>query len=235
MIFLDKPEGSRKLQDRGIAFLEKLREKGAIQSSFNTAFFFSGDSREPEQAGILGALIGSAYTMLVTLLLCLPIGVGAAVYLEEFAPKGRLTDIVEVNINNLASVPSIVFGLLGLAVFLNFFGLPRSSPLVRAPRQTPRTTAISAAPLHPVRHSLAWPEMAARASNSGRADYARLVDRLRADYAAIPTGEPVRLAKRTSNLFRTRAAGRPAGARRHRLRRRALASTPRRAQPTSSA
>lgn len=128
-IFLENPESSRKLQDRTIGFLEKLRETGAIKSKFNTGFFVNGDSREPEQAGILGALVGSAYTMLVTLILCLPIGVCAAVYLEEFAPKGRLTDIVEVNINNLASVPSIVFGLLGLAVFLNVFGLPRSSPI----------------------------------------------------------------------------------------------------------
>jgi phosphate transport system permease protein len=96
----------------------------------NFAFFTTGDSREPELAGVLGALTGSALTMLVTLVLCLPIGILAAIYLEEFAPKNRLTTIIEVNINNLAAVPSIVFGLLGLAVFLNFFGLPRSAPLV---------------------------------------------------------------------------------------------------------
>ena len=90
----------------------------------------SGDSREPELAGIRGALVGTALTLLVTLALCLPIGVLAAIYLEEFAPKNRLTALIEVNINNLAAVPSIVFGLLGLAVFLNFFGLPRSAPLV---------------------------------------------------------------------------------------------------------
>jgi phosphate transport system permease protein len=93
-------------------------------------FFQSGDSREPELAGIRGAIVGSALTLLVTLALCLPIGVLAAIYLEEFAPKNRLTDLVEVNINNLAAVPSIVFGLLGLAVFLAWFGLPRSAPLV---------------------------------------------------------------------------------------------------------
>ena len=107
-----------------------LSDKGLVEATFNWAFFTSGDSREPELAGIRGALVGSALTLLVTLMLCLPIGVAAAIYLEEFAPKNRLTEIIEVNINNLAAVPSIVFGLLGLAVFLNFFGLPRSAPLV---------------------------------------------------------------------------------------------------------
>ncbi len=130
MLVVESPEDSRKIQDRQIAFLETLKQKGAVQSVFNWPFFVSGDSREPELAGILGALVGSAYTMLVTLLLCLPLGVGAAIYLEEFAPKNRLTNLIEVNINNLAAVPSIVFGLLGLAMFLNFFGMPRSSPLV---------------------------------------------------------------------------------------------------------
>ncbi len=95
-------------------------------------FFTSGDSREPEQAGVGGAVVGSIFTLAVTLLLSFPIGVAAAIYLEEFAHKNRWTDIIEVNINNLAAVPSIVFGLLGLAVFLNFFGLPRSAPLVGA-------------------------------------------------------------------------------------------------------
>ncbi len=129
-ILLDRPEDSRKIQDRQVAFLEKLQELGAVQTVPNFPFFTSGDSREPELAGILGALAGSAFTMLVTLALCLPIGVGAAIYLEEFAPKNRFTELIEVNINNLAAVPSIVFGLLGLAMFLNFFGMPRSSPLV---------------------------------------------------------------------------------------------------------
>ncbi len=123
-------EADRKVTDQEVAFLERLREKGVVQNGFNWRFFTHGDSREPEQAGVLGALIGSALTLLVTLALCLPIGVMAAIYLEEFAPKNRLTDLIEVNINNLAAVPSIVFGLLGLAVFLNFFGLPRSAPLV---------------------------------------------------------------------------------------------------------
>ncbi len=124
------PAGDRKITDLEIALLEHLRATGKVEAHFNTRFFTSGDSREPELAGIRGALSGTAWTMLVTLVLCVPIGVLAAIYLEEFAPKNRWTDIVEVNINNLAAVPSIVFGLLGLAVFLNFFDLPRSAPLV---------------------------------------------------------------------------------------------------------
>ena len=124
------PESNRKVTDQEVAFLERFKELGTVERGFNWLFFTSGDSREPELAGIRGALVGTALTLLVTLALCLPIGVLAAVYLEEFAPKNRLTSLIEVNINNLAAVPSIVFGLLGLAVFLNFFGLPRSAPLV---------------------------------------------------------------------------------------------------------
>jgi phosphate transport system permease protein len=124
------PESNRRVSDREIAWLERLKEKGLIERAFNWAFFTSGDSREPELAGIRGALVGSALTLLVTLVICLPLGVAAAIYLEEFAPKNRITELIEVNINNLAAVPSIVFGLLGLAVFLNFIGLPRSAPLV---------------------------------------------------------------------------------------------------------
>jgi phosphate transport system permease protein len=124
------PEANRRVSDREVAWLEKMKEKGFIERAFNWRFFTAGDSREPELAGIRGALIGSALTLLVTLAICLPIGVAAAVYLEEFAPKNRVTELIEVNINNLAAVPSIVFGLLGLAVFLNFIGLPRSAPLV---------------------------------------------------------------------------------------------------------
>jgi phosphate transport system permease protein len=124
------PEAGRRVSDREVAWLERLKEKGVVERAFNWAFFTSGDSREPELAGIRGALVGSALTLLVTLILCLPMGIAAAIYLEEFAPKNRLTEVIEVNINNLAAVPSIVFGLLGLAVFLNFMGLPRSAPLV---------------------------------------------------------------------------------------------------------
>jgi phosphate transport system permease protein len=123
-------EGDRRVTDREVAWLERLRASGVVENKFNWAFFTSGDSREPELAGIRGALVGSALTLLVTLTLCVPFGVAGAIYLEEFAPKNRLTELIEVNINNLAAVPSIVFGLLGLAVFLNFFGLPRSAPIV---------------------------------------------------------------------------------------------------------
>jgi phosphate transport system permease protein len=124
------PESNRKATDQEVAFLERFRELGKVDRQFNWMFFVAGDSREPELAGIRGAIVGSALTLFITLALCLPIGVLAAIYLEEFAAKNRLTDLIEVNINNLAAVPSIVFGLLGLAMFLNFFGLPRSAPLV---------------------------------------------------------------------------------------------------------
>ncbi|MBI4776294.1 MAG: phosphate ABC transporter permease PstA [Deltaproteobacteria bacterium] len=126
----DVAEGERRLTDRQLAWIDALSQRNRLDVRFNKAFFAAGDSREPELAGIRGALKGSFYTLLVTLLLSFPIGLAASVYLEEFAPKNRWTDLIEVNINNLAAVPSIVFGLLGLAVFLNFFGLPRSAPLV---------------------------------------------------------------------------------------------------------
>ncbi|MFO7987923.1 MAG: phosphate ABC transporter permease PstA [Desulfotignum sp.] len=126
----DVPEPERRVKDYQMAWIDRLQEQGRLEKRFNMTFFTAGDSREPELAGIRGAVAGSFYTLIVTLLLSFPIGVAAAVYLEEFAPKNRWTDIIEVNINNLAAVPSIVYGLLGLAVFLNFFGLPRSVPLV---------------------------------------------------------------------------------------------------------
>jgi phosphate transport system permease protein len=124
------PEADRKLSDRDFAWIDQLQSDGRLRSQFNRAFLFSGDSREPELAGLWGSLVGSFWLMVVTFALCVPVGIAAAVYLEEFAPQNRLTDLIEVNINNLAAVPSIVFGLLGLAVFLNTFGLPRSAPLV---------------------------------------------------------------------------------------------------------
>ncbi|MBE9553309.1 MAG: phosphate ABC transporter permease PstA [Proteobacteria bacterium] len=123
-------EDERRVSDKQIARIESLREQGRVSTDFNLRFFTGGDSREPELAGIAGAALGSLWTMLVVLIMAFPLGVMAAIYLEEFAPKNRWTDIIEVNINNLAAVPSIVFGLLGLAVFLNFFGMPRSAPLV---------------------------------------------------------------------------------------------------------
>jgi phosphate transport system permease protein len=124
------PESERPLSDQAIAWLDRLDASGRIEIRFNTTFFSAGDSRDPELAGIWGAVVGSFLTLTVTLLLSFPIGVATAVYLEEFAPKNRWSDLIEVNINNLAAVPSIVFGLLGLAMFLNFFGMPRSSALV---------------------------------------------------------------------------------------------------------
>jgi phosphate transport system permease protein len=126
----DAPEAQRRFKDPQIAWFDDLDSQGDIRIVFNKTFFTNGDSRDPEQAGILGAAMGSFLTMLVTLLLAVPLGVGAAIYLEEFAPKNRLTQFIELNINNLAAVPSIIFGLLGLAMFINFFGLPRSAPLV---------------------------------------------------------------------------------------------------------
>ena len=113
-----------------IEAFEALETKGLVHTPFNWGLFFNADSRFPERAGLAGAITGSFYMLLVCFALSFPIGIAAAVYLEEFAPKNRLTDLIEVNINNLAAVPSVVFGLLGLAVFLGFFGLPRSTPLV---------------------------------------------------------------------------------------------------------
>jgi len=129
-IDLSLPESDRRIKDDQRAWIETLRSQGRIEKRFNSAFFTAGDSREPELAGIRGALFGSLFTLLICLVIAFPVGVAAAVYLEEFASRNRWTDLIEVNINNLAAVPSIVFGLLGLAVFINFFGLPRSVPLV---------------------------------------------------------------------------------------------------------
>jgi phosphate transport system permease protein len=124
------PPERRLLDTNFIQWHDKLEEQGRVDAFFNTTFFTGSDSREPEQAGIMSSTVGSFLTLFVTLLLSFPIAVLAAVYLEEFAPKNKLTDLIEVNINNLAAVPSIVYGLLGLAVIINFFGFPRSSPLV---------------------------------------------------------------------------------------------------------
>jgi len=123
-------ESQSRLKEKQLAWLAQLRAKGDLRSRFNASFFSTGDSREPELAGIRGAVVGSFFVILVTLGLSLPLGVAAAIYLEEFSRRNRWTNLIEININNLAAVPSIVFGLLGLAVFINFFGLPRSAPLV---------------------------------------------------------------------------------------------------------
>ncbi|GAB4140922.1 MAG: phosphate ABC transporter permease PstA [Sphingomonadales bacterium] len=124
------PEADRTISDETIAWVDQLEQAGRLKAGFNWTFFTSGDSRDPELAGIWGAIKGSFLTLLVTLAVAFPLGVAAAVYLEEFAPRNRWTDLIEVNINNLAAVPSIVFGLLGLAVLLGTLGLPRSTPLV---------------------------------------------------------------------------------------------------------
>jgi phosphate transport system permease protein len=123
-------EGLRPISDKQIAWVTALADAGRLDTRFNRALFSNGDSREPELAGIKGAVMGSFYMLLVTITLSFPIGVAAAIYLEEFAPRNRWSDLIEVNINNLAAVPSIVFGLLGLAVFINWAALPRSAPLV---------------------------------------------------------------------------------------------------------
>ncbi|MFZ2102983.1 MAG: phosphate ABC transporter permease PstA [Oricola sp.] len=130
LVRIAKPQVLRKISDREIAWIDHLKANGRIESTLNSIFLMTGASREPELAGIWGAVIGSALTMIVTMLLSFPIGVASAIYLEEFAPKNRITQFIEVNINNLAAVPSIVFGLLGLAVFINWLGMPRSAPLV---------------------------------------------------------------------------------------------------------
>lgn len=123
-------EALRPLSDAQIGWIDSLLSADKLDTRFNSALFSNGDSREPELAGIRGALMGSFYMLVVTIMLAFPIGVAAAIYLEEFAPRNRWSDLIEVNINNLAAVPSIVFGLLGLAVFINWVGIPRSAPLV---------------------------------------------------------------------------------------------------------
>jgi phosphate transport system permease protein len=126
----DLPPSRRTVTDSQIAIYDRLVEQDRLRSTFNWTLFTAADSRFPELAGLRGALWGSFYLLLVCFLISFPTGIAAAIYLEEFAPKNRFTDFIEVNINNLAAVPSIVFGLLGLAVFLQIFGLPRSAPLV---------------------------------------------------------------------------------------------------------
>lgn len=127
---IDTPEARRRVSDQLIVWTRALVDRGLVTLNFNWPLFTNADSREPELAGVKGALFGSILTMLITITLSVPVGVFTALYLEEYAPKNRFTDLIEVNINNLAAVPSIVFGLLGLAVFINSFGLPRSAPLV---------------------------------------------------------------------------------------------------------
>ena len=126
----DTDESRRKVSNQQIAWADTLKERGIIKKRFNKILFMNPDSRDPELAGIASAVVGSVMILVVAFALAFPIGVGSAIYLDEFAPKNKFTDFIEININNLDAVPSIIFGLLGLAVFLNFMGMPRSIPLV---------------------------------------------------------------------------------------------------------
>lgn len=130
LIERDVPQANRPVSDAEIAAFDALKAEGAVRTVLNTTFLSMADSTSPELAGIWGAAKGSMLTLIITLLICFPVGVMTAIYLEEYAPRNRFTDIIEVSINNLAAVPSIIFGLLGLAVFLNFLGMPRSAPVV---------------------------------------------------------------------------------------------------------
>jgi len=124
------PESDRLVSDRQLAWIDELRAAGQLKTVFNTDFFTNNDSREPEVAGIYGAVIGSALMLMVTLGATLLVGISAAIYLEELAPRNRWTDLIDVNIRNLAALPSILFGLLGLAIFIRLLGVPRSTPVV---------------------------------------------------------------------------------------------------------
>ncbi len=126
----ETPEKDRRINDKMIGYIDTLNEKGLISFRFSDYLFFGSASRNAEMAGIYGALVGSILTLAVCLVLAFPLGVATAVYLEEFAPKNRVTELIEININNLAAVPSVVFGILGLAIFIGIFGMPRSIPLI---------------------------------------------------------------------------------------------------------
>lgn len=124
------PEEFRRLKDEEIENFDTLSELGLVSKPFNAGLLTNADSRFPELAGLKGALVGSFWALLTCFLISFPLGIGAAIYLEEFAPKNKVSDFIEVNINNLAAVPSVVFGLLALAVFIGWFGMPRSAPFV---------------------------------------------------------------------------------------------------------
>ena len=126
----ETPEADRRINDKVIGYVDMLNEQGRISYNFSDYLIFGSASRDAEMAGIKGAFIGSMMTLAVCLVLSFPIGVATAVYLEEIAKKNRLTEFIEININNLAAVPSVVFGILGLAIFIGIFGMPRSIPLI---------------------------------------------------------------------------------------------------------
>ena len=126
----DIPEDRRQVNDRQLEIFDELVAQDKIQKKFNNYFFTNGDSRDPELAGIGASLLGSFFSVVICLILSFPIAILASIYLEEFAPKNKITDFIEININNLAAVPSIVYGLLGLGILLGFMNFPRSTPLV---------------------------------------------------------------------------------------------------------
>jgi phosphate transport system permease protein len=128
--FVDSESPQGRLSEQQYEYFQSLSDRNLISRQINTNLFLRGDSSYPEMAGIMGAIMGSVFVLGITLFLSFPIGAATAIYLEEFAPKNRFTDFIEVNINNLAAVPSVIFGLLGLAMFINFFGFPRSAPIV---------------------------------------------------------------------------------------------------------
>jgi phosphate transport system permease protein len=130
LYIVDTPQARRRIPDNQLIWTRALVERGVVSQAFNHYFFTNADSREPELAGIRGALNGSVLTLIITLLLSIPVGIATAIYLEEYAPKNKFTDLIEVNINNLAAVPSIIFGLLGVAIFIDVFGLPRGTPVL---------------------------------------------------------------------------------------------------------
>jgi phosphate transport system permease protein len=126
----ETPQAERRIDDQMIAYIDDLQAQGRISYEFSDYLIFGSASRNAEMAGIMGALVGSILTLSVCLVLAFPIGVATAIYLEEFAPKNKITELIEININNLAAVPSVVFGILGLAIFIGIFGMPRSIPLI---------------------------------------------------------------------------------------------------------
>jgi phosphate transport system permease protein len=128
--FIDSESPQGRLSEQQYEYFQSLSDRNLISRQINTNLFLRGDSSYPEMAGVMGAIMGSVFVLGITLFLSFPIGAATAIYLEEFAPKNRFTDFIEVNINNLAAVPSVIFGLLGLAMFINFFGFPRSAPIV---------------------------------------------------------------------------------------------------------
>jgi phosphate transport system permease protein len=162
------PENRRRVNDQVIGWVDQLAAEDRIRSAFAWNLFTNADSRDPQVAGVWGAVVGSFWIIVVTTALAVPIGVASAVYLEEFAPKNRWTDLIEVNINNLAAVPSIVFGLLGLAVYLNTMGLPRSAPLVGGLTITlmtlPTVVVATRAALRAVPPSIRWGALGVGAS-----------------------------------------------------------------------